>query len=103
MGWAAWNLLPIFKRDAGRHNTTRVSIQGQIVTYVEETFAGISVQDCIRKARQKHVGLDIEAIDDEMVLGFCETCGKPLFGHNEFLVDVDGVCWCTSHDSVLED
>ena len=40
-------------------------------------------------------GWEVEAIDGRIPLAFCETCGLPLFGDDDYQRDDEGIFWHT--------
>lgn len=72
----------------------QVRIEGQLVKYVDEVFEGETVEECVRAAKDKHQTLEVMAINDRDVTGFCETCDAPLYADDTTWFDDGDVFYC---------
>ena len=48
---------------------------------------GESIVDAIANFRKQHPTFSIEAIDDKVVIAFCEHSGEPIFEGDEYVMD----------------
>lgn len=83
------------QRGLNRRTQMTVQIEGRAVEHVEKEYP-LGITEAVAKFREEHPGFDIEAINGEAVIGWCESCGCPLFEPSEYYIDAD-VAWCKSH------
>lgn len=43
--------------------------------------------------KKNHPGAYIDAIDDRIVIVFCESCGGPFYEGDKYNKDEDGIAW----------
>ena len=77
-----------------------VIIEGNV--FVREEVEGTDVKECLSKLRARHPEISVNSIDDNEVVGFCESCGEPLFEDTPKYTDSDGVFICTAHGTPTE-